>query len=427
MFISEKYGPLLYNSETNSFATLEYKLYQQLLDFKNSKTDINTFDSDVINQLIKGKIITEQEQSVFQTKKLKYYLNIFNSSALSLAIAPTTACNFDCPYCYEKNIKAIFMTKETENNLISFIKKHDHIQAINLEWYGGEPLIGFEVIHNLLDKLSQELSDISLKSHQMITNGFLLDEDKSRFFMRYPLDSIQITIDGNKHTHDQRRILKSGKGTYDTIISNIDTFLEYNKDTLVLIRVNIDTTNAAEFHSLYKMLMERWNGKKVTIYPAFIQNYAEACSNSCNVLSSEDQMNFYIDLFEKYGTPINTYPHLLVGGCGATNINYYVVGPNGELYKCWNDIGIQEKIIGFLDKDNIPNKEVLCQYLVGPTMFDDPQCNSCSLSPICNGGCQWMRLKNINEGGKFDLCTNKKDHLNTFLELHYAIQKAKKA
>jgi uncharacterized protein len=260
----------------------------------------------------------------------------------------------------------------------------------------------------------------------MITNGYLLDEEKSKYFSLHPLNFVQITIDGDKNTHNQRRKLKNGDGTYDKILSNIDMFFEHNNNTNVVIRVNIDTSNVSSYFNLYKELTKRWEGKRLNIYPAFISNYSEGCSNRCSVLNREDQVRFSIDLFDKHQLSINIYPALSIGGCGATNINYYVVGPEGELYKCWNDIGIKDRIIGFLNNNVILNQEVLCQYLVGPTMFDDKECISCGLFPICNGGCQWLRLKNVNEGKKYDLCTIKKNNLDKFLDIHYKMQKSKK-
>lgn len=75
----------------------------------------------------------------------------------------------------------------------------------------------------------------------------------------------------------------------------------------------------------------------------------------------------------------------------ATILNYFVVGPEGELYKCWNDIGDKDSIVGNVLDDKITNYDLLSRYLGGPTMSDDPKCVNCKLYPICNGGCAWSR------------------------------------
>ena len=421
IFHSAKYGFLLYNSETNSFAELDEKLYLQFSEIESGNIDITEIDSTLINELIKAKVLVANEKSFYYEKKFRYYLNNFNPNLLRLAIAPTTFCNFNCPYCYEENRKPVFMSKETEDNLIKFIKKHKTVDSVDITWYGGEPLANFKSIQNILEKISENI-DVKLGSHSMITNGYLLDEEKSQYFSQHQLDSIQITIDGNKNSHDRRRILQNGGATYDTIIENIEGFLKYNKNTRILIRVNIDATNSTDFITLYNNLMDRWTNKNIFVYPAFVRDYTDSCSTNCSTLQHEDKVKFYMNLYEKHGLMINFYPDLRIGGCGATSINYYVVGPKGELYKCWNDIGVDEKIIGFLNNDSIPQQDILTQYIVGPTMFEDEECKSCKLFPICDGGCHWMRLKNKYEGKNYDLCTNRKNHLDKFLELHYEMK-----
>lgn len=92
------------------------------------------------------------------------------------------------------------------------------------------------------------------------------------------------------------------------------------------------------------------------------------------------------------------------------------------MYKCWNDIGIEERVIGHLNNEEITNYNVLTRYLSGPTMFDDQECLECKLFPVCDGGCNWMRQKNVFEGATYDLCTNRKGNLDQFLELHYEQQ-----
>lgn len=46
----------------------------------------------------------------------------------------------------------------------------------------------------------------------------------------------------------------------------------------------------------------------------------------------------------------------------------------------------------------------------------------CEIFPICDGGCHWVRLKNTNEGKNFDLCSNRKNYITQFLELHYEMK-----
>ena len=55
------------------------------------------------------------------------------SSVFELTIAPTLACNMDCPYCYEKE-KTGVMSQEILDNIINF----------TLQWKGYDKIYGYE-------------------------------------------------------------------------------------------------------------------------------------------------------------------------------------------------------------------------------------------------------------------------------------------
>jgi len=313
------------------------------------------------------------------------------------------------------------MTRETEAHVIEFIRKHKRVNILNLTWYGGEPLLKFDSIERLLPEIVEN-THIKLGLHSMTTNGYLLDEKKSIFFKKYPLTSIQITIDGNKENHDKRRTLIPNIPTYDRIVENIDRFNYYNPDTYVTIRTNLDNSNVDSFPDILKEFNNRWwdQGKKVVVYPAFVRDYSESCKSNCLLINRIQKMDFFVNLYKKHNLDVGFYPEHCTGGCGATVLNYYVVGPEGELYKCWNDLGVKDAIIGYLNKDEIVNYELLTRYMAGPTMMDSQECVDCKLFPICEGGCIWERHKNIFEGREFDyLCHTRKENLDQSFELHY--------
>jgi len=173
---------------------------------------------------------------------------------------------------------------------------------------------------------------------------------------------------------------------------------------------------------LYNNLKERFNNPFFDVYPAFINDYTESCSTNCNVLNKDAIANFYIDLHKNHQIELNYYPILRNSGCGATRLNYFIIGPKGELYKCWNDLGNKSRIVGSISDDKILNENILFNYLVGPTMFEDEKCKSCEIFPICWGGCQWTRIENSISNRHFDLCTMRKNNMDKLLELHYEMK-----
>ncbi len=425
-----RYGFLLYNSASNAFIKLSEKLFLMLDGIEKGISTIDQLDSNVVESLYKAKIFVDDDNVVLYKKRLQYYFNTFDSTNLGLAIAPTTNCNFSCVYCYEGSRKPMYMSADVENAILRFIKSHKRVEKLNLIWYGGEPLLGFESIKRLLNGIDK-ISNLKLCKHTMTTKGFLLTEEKALFFREYPLDCVQITIDGNKEMHNCRRKLSVGNvGTYDTIVSNIDTFISINPNTRIAIRANLDHSNLNTFVEEYNDLTNRWKEKNVIVYPAFVQDFRSiiknvsednfainGCRDVC--LTSSEKLAFFEELRKKFNLKINFTPQYAIGGCGATVLNYYVVGPEGELYKCWNDIGNKDAIVGNVLSDKITNYDLLSRYLAGPSMSDDAKCIDCKLYPICDGGCTWNRHKNIFEGAKIDLCSNRSANPQKSFELYY--------
>lgn len=84
--------------------------------------------------------------------------------------------------------------------------------------------------------------------------------------------------------------------------------------------------------------------------------------------------------------------------------NSFIIGHEGEIYKCWNDVSDASKIIGYIDKAEIVNKTLYYRYHQGCAWYNDPVCKECFFMPICNGKCAWYNERNIYHNGKFNLC-----------------------
>ena len=77
----------------------------------------------------------------------------YREDLLNLIIVPTTACNFACPYCFEPKKSSKVMTVEVMDGIISFINSHTKAEDLYLTWYGGEPLLAFNIIRTLYNRI----------------------------------------------------------------------------------------------------------------------------------------------------------------------------------------------------------------------------------------------------------------------------------
>ena len=65
---------------------------------------------------------------------------------LVFTILTTEQCNFRCKYCYEK-FKHGQLSDGVIESFIKFIKENiDKYSGVHLRWFGGEPLLGIDVI-----------------------------------------------------------------------------------------------------------------------------------------------------------------------------------------------------------------------------------------------------------------------------------------
>lgn len=121
-------------------------------------------------------------------------------------------------------------------------------------------------------------------------------------------------------------------------------------NTQISVRVNLDKDNVGDFKRIREELLEKWKSyDNITIYPGIlrIEDPVNKCMG-CQSLLHDDVR----ELFYGLGENVNFYPVLQGKGCSATHLNSFLIGPSGELYKCWNELGDEKKIIGFInDKD----------------------------------------------------------------------------
>lgn len=130
--------------------------------------------------------------------------------------------------------------------------------------------------------------------------------------------------------------------------------------------------------------------------------------NKC-VLNSKEQYAYIDKLLREHGIIFDRlYPEPRLE-CFVRNPNSVVIGPEGELYKCWNDVGKKDRVYGYLD-GRITNEPLLFRYLAAADPFDDQQCRDCLLLPVCGGGCPYDRIKRDYEDNKINVCPLIKDN-----------------
>lgn len=411
-FKTSKGDFLAYSSKSNSFLEISEVLYD-LLKFTSTcdkkELPIDKIPQDIIDILInEGFVCTKYDDDDYVSKNQFITQSIqYNKSRLGLVIAPTLNCNFDCPYCFESNKTFKYINDATIDNIIDFIKKHSSAELLKLTWYGGEPLLALNKIENILENITEKIG-IEINDHTLITNGYLFDENAVRLFKKYPLKSIQITLDGVKCRHDELRALKNSqsKGTYDKILKNIKLISDELPNTELHIRVNIDKNNKDDYFKVYEELKDTIGLKNKIVYPGIIRiENKEKTELVYPAFARDETSNYLFDIMKMGYINGQVFPTRMVSKtCTANCVNSYIIGPSGEIYKCWNDVSDPNKIVGYITEDKITNTSLYYRYHQGCSWYNDSECKTCFYMPICNGKCIWYNERNIYHSGTYNLC-----------------------
>ena len=374
----------------------------------------NTFNANMCNQklleiLLKNHIIFPTESDEINYLKYKYLKNKYDDSFLSMVMLPSLKCNLRCHYCYEK-FKDKTISKENIRILKTFFTKQAQIRRyITLRWSGGEIMTAWEYINDI----SQHIQSECKKNHcgftaSAISNGTLLTPQIIEQMTNCQIKSIQITLDGDKETHNLTRFYPNKLGTFDDIIKNIAIA---SKKLKVIVRVNIDKNNFDSMDSLFKTLSTNDINKS---------NLQVSCKPVLCTLAQKPKNEtfahheFYnieqklLELAEKYQIPYAFHMGInsVQTRCAYASLQGYYLTPDLNIFKCPAYVDIDSKgsraigrIMpnGDLKLTNI--NEYMNSFAYSP--FDNKECMECKALPICHGKCPviWELNKRSQDEG----------------------------
>ncbi len=423
---------LAFNSASGSLAEIEAEHISRIRhliahpDQARSDQDREFMEGLIAGEYLVGDAIDEAAILEAQANAHRH-----STATLTLTIAPTLACNFNCEYCFEGQ-SAVRMSEETQKALLKFIDTKLYLSSkLLITWFGGEPTLCLPIIENL----QQGLIDLA-KKHQVeiepasiISNGYLLDGNMARRLKRLGIAEVQVTLDGPPEIHDRRRRLRSGKGTFDRILDN----MQETSDILdVGIRVNIDRDNADQACEVVEILRDRGLLSRVKVYFAQVQSAGDGCADIRDRCYGQEefarsQVELYRRLMDK-GIYHVEYPQASGGIiCGALSNIAFVVSPTGHLFKCWEEISLDPaKSVGDIFSSELTDgqKANLAKFQTwNPFTLSD--CRECDILPICMGGCPIHSIK--HDSTTSGVCSPWKFNLGDMLEIRYQCECAREA
>lgn len=376
---------VIYNTFSKALVVLNDNEYAKYCELK-------PMDENYVSELIENGIFVQEAEDEMAFLKYFHYKTKFSNEVMFLTIAPTMECNFACPYCYE-NRRNGHMSKEVQNAIVDYLKEaiYDGVKAVNITWYGGEPMLYFDIVKYLSNKFVEicKVNDVKLKM-DMVTNGYLLTSETVEKLDEIGVGKIQITLDGLKEHHDVRRPLKGGQGTFDRIYSNLKLFEE--SPLPVLIRMNVDNENCGDFIKLKKLIAKLENDN-IEVYASPVEDINKDTINEISDFMDTEEFESFVmkscddGVFgdEDFSVMDDRYCF-----CTSETQNCYVIDEKGNFYKCWDEVGREEyACFNVLEPEQV-NYNQIAKY-VASDPFSDSKCSNCVFLPLCFGGCKFQR------------------------------------
>ena len=205
-------------------------------------TCVSTEEREELFQgLLKRRVFIAANNNAFISKKAKPHNLSIPLKTLILHL--TDACNLNCRYCYQaewdlKHRKKKVMRLDVACRAVDFLSDHaGELEEVVLVFFGGEPLLNFKVIPEVVDYACQKASRKGKKINFAITtNGTLLTEEIIDFFQDKNI-GVTVSIDGFEKVHDRYRRFPDGSPSYGILLPKIKHLLNHSEKRPAVARI----------------------------------------------------------------------------------------------------------------------------------------------------------------------------------------------
>ena len=286
--------------------------------------------------------------------------------AFSTMLKPAgSACNLDCHYCYylDKAVQyggkqAVMSDQMLETYVKQYIESND-VPQVTFCWHGGEPLLLGVDFYRRAMEFQKKYADGKQIDNTLQTNATLINEEWCLFFAEHNF-LIGVSIDGPKDIHDNFRLTKSNKPTFDTVMAAISMMKAHKVEFNTLSVVNkLSEGRGAEIYRFFKTLgskymqflpaVEHVIDKEGFHRPFIVSPGTEGAYLAEWSVSAKGYGQFLIDIFDQWVIAdvgqyfVQMFDASLAQWCGVqpgvcsmgeTCGDALVVEHNGDVYSC---------------------------------------------------------------------------------------------
>lgn len=362
-----------------------------------TKPEIEEIFKDVDELIGQGKLFSEDVYAPM-AEEFKNRQSVLKAICLHVA----HDCNLACRYCfaaegeYQQGHRGLMSYEVGKQALDFLIANSGDRTNLEVDFFGGEPLLNWEVIEKLVE-YGRKQEKIHNKNFRftLTTNGTFLNDEITDFVNR-EMSNVVLSIDGRKDVNDRLRVTRNEKGTYDIILPKFIDMAESRNHKDYYIRgtythYNTDFTNDI-------LHLADLGFSEISMEPVVApkdEDYALKNSDLPKLFEEYDRLAVEMIKRRKQGEGFNFYHYNLdltggpcvvkrVSGCGV-GTEYMAVTPEGNLYPCHQFVGDDKFLMGNVF-DGVKNTE-LQQEFKSCNVYAHEECKECFARMYCSGGC----------------------------------------
>ncbi|GAA0405044.1 radical SAM protein [Paenibacillus motobuensis] len=203
------------------------------LDFTDAELEsaLNT----ILALVEQEKILQAPSFQEFITPKKSELPGIISGGIEQVILELTENCNLRCKYCIYQEDNTGYrsfskkdMDWETAKKALDYISRNVG-ESLALTFYGGEPLINFELMRQCIEYSKDIMSEVSI-SVSFTTNLTLVTDEIAEYLASLEKCSVLCSLDGPKNIQDYYRVTVGGNGSFNRAMKGLRRLVEAFQD-----------------------------------------------------------------------------------------------------------------------------------------------------------------------------------------------------
>lgn len=223
------YGKYVYDLNKGEVIKVPDDVYAYL---KNMTGEPNTEVGEYLDNLKAQGYLKEKHVKVSEHPVTEYYHSFVENNLGQLTLQVTQGCNLKCEYCiysgnyFNREHTNKSMPFETAKKAIDYFISHAKDSShFGISFYGGEPLLEFELIKQCVAYADSRAEGREV-TYNFTTNGTMLTEEKYDFLVEHNF-TILVSLDGPRKVHDRHRVFAGTTvGSFQSMSKNLRTLKE---------------------------------------------------------------------------------------------------------------------------------------------------------------------------------------------------------